>query len=83
MKRVFSILIVFSLIAGMIAGCGSNTDSQGEKDEGRETNVATENGNEKSDDQNDVTEENNENTAMGRYVETAIDLSEYCRSVVG
>lgn len=78
MKRVFSILIVFSLIAGMIAGCGSNTDSQGEKDAGRETNVATENGNEKSDDQNDVTEENNENTAMGRYVETAIDLSEYC-----
>ena len=36
MKRVFSILIVFSLIAGMIAGCGSNTDSQGEKDRSEE-----------------------------------------------
>ena len=76
MKRVFSILIVFSLIAGMIAGCGGNTDSQGEKDTGRETNASEEN--ENGGGQNDAAEEDSENTAMGRYVETAIDLSEYC-----
>lgn len=76
MKRFFSMVIVLSLIVGIISGCSSIRESTGENGKDGETSTSDEKNNNSS--SSDAAEENNENTAMGRYVETAIDLSEYC-----
>ncbi|NBJ91040.1 extracellular solute-binding protein [Parablautia muri] len=78
MKRIFSILLFFSMAAALVSGCGNNKDNLGvgTSDIGGDINTTEENKN--GDGTNGASGENNENTAMGRYVETAIDLSEYC-----
>lgn len=76
MKRIFSILLIFSLITGIISGCGNSRENMEEN--GLEEGASASAGNGNGDEPDNDAEENNENTAMGRYVETVVDLSEYC-----
>lgn len=74
MKRIFSILLIFSMMAGLLAGCSNGKEVSGENT--GDTNITAEN--EGSNQTDKSGEKEPENTAMGRYVESTVDLSEFC-----
>lgn len=80
-KKLMAMIMVFALASALFIGCGSNsgnaeikneadTEMQNNSDEGEKKN-------------SNSIQEPEQNTAMGRYVESTMDLSEYCSSPLG
>ena len=80
-KGKLAVLMLFVMVASSFAGCGkTQTDTtetenkQNEETQGKENPQPMAQEEEKS----DVPESPDKSTAMGRYVESTMDLSEYC-----
>ncbi|MDE6204052.1 MAG: extracellular solute-binding protein [Lachnospiraceae bacterium] len=74
-KEKLALLMLFVMMICSLAGCGNNQKGSIETDDGKEETLDNV--------QSDVPEEESsddseKNTAMGRYVESSMDLSEYC-----
>lgn len=93
-KKIWSLLLATALSISMLSGCGgspadnagsSNADSSAAETEdyngGSDQSSETEE--KKSPNMEDTSDDNGGNTAMGRYVETISDLSEFCERVSG
>lgn len=81
-KKFTAALCAASLLILSLSGCGpkladNNTQSV-QKNEGENSVGGKEEGQEPVDSEGQKSSE--ENTAMGRYVESAVDMSEYCAS---
>lgn len=89
LKKIWAVVLMLTLAATMISGCGgSPSDSETTKGTGSAA-AGTENSGqsnkteEETPDTADSAGNSGENTAMGRYVETISDLSEFCERVSG
>ncbi len=81
-KKLTAFLCAVSLLVLSLSGCGTkltgNSTESGQKNEGQNSTDSKE---EEQDFGNlDGQQSPAENTAMGRYVESAVDMSEYCAS---
>ena len=73
-KKIVSLMIMIAMLVSLISGCGrlKVAENQPQTESGQQSDAApSATGN-----QGENGESTGENTAMGRYVETAIDLSE-------
>jgi len=91
-RKIWALFLTLALTVSVLSGCGgSPSNNDGGNDSGAEGVAA---GDESSDQRDEAAdkespnyaaspENNGENTAMGRYVETVADLSEFCSRVSG
>lgn len=88
-KKIRAMLLTLSLALFMLSGCGGPAnngstdpaaDAKNYGQSGEDTGKASDDG---ASDSAPSPEQNEESTAMGRYVETVTDMSDYCTRVSG
>ena len=86
-RKIWAILFTLILTISMLSGCGGSPAEGGGADNTAESTKNSSQKEETSEDKSPQTaaspEGKEENTAMGRYVETVTDLSEFCNTVTG
>lgn len=87
-KRLWSVLLALSLAFGALSGCGGSPlgekEAEGTGVQGRvKEEEAGGDGKEPPAEPGDAKDNDQKNTAMGRYVETITDLSDFCNRLCG
>ena len=88
-KKIWAMLLALGLTVSMLSGCGGGGSSADGSGTGSVTE-STEGGGQAGEASGNESpepaaspEDQGENTAMGRYVETVTDLSEFCNMIAG
>lgn len=78
-KKILAISLILSMMIGVLGGCGNGgqTASSGEQGTDRKEDAVSDSQTSAGDGQADADNIDNGNKAMGRYVESSVDISEY------